>query len=59
VQVRPGVPHTFAFDRDGPVRFLNLHTPSCGFGAFLRGLHEARTDDELARLRTIFDQELA
>ena len=30
--------------------------PSCGFGVFLRGLNEARTDDELAAVRAAFDQ---
>jgi quercetin dioxygenase-like cupin family protein len=58
VQVPPGVPHTFAFS-DGETRFLNLHTPSCGYGDFLRGLHEATTDDELAAVRARFDQEPA
>jgi mannose-6-phosphate isomerase-like protein (cupin superfamily) len=57
VQVPPGVQHTFALTGPDAVRFLNLHTPSCGYGAFLRGLHEARTDDELAALRAAFDQE--
>jgi mannose-6-phosphate isomerase-like protein (cupin superfamily) len=57
VQVPPGVPHTFAFTGPDEVRFLNLHTPSCGYGAFLRGLHEARTDEELAGVRAAFDQE--
>jgi mannose-6-phosphate isomerase-like protein (cupin superfamily) len=56
VQVPAGVPHTFAPAGAAPVRFLNLHTPSCGFGTFLRGLHEARTDDELAAARAAFDQ---
>jgi mannose-6-phosphate isomerase-like protein (cupin superfamily) len=56
VQVPPGVPHTFAFPGSEPVRFLNLHTPSCGYGGFLRGLHEARTDEELEAVRTSFDQ---
>jgi mannose-6-phosphate isomerase-like protein (cupin superfamily) len=55
VQVPPGVPHTFVFPGDRPVRFLNLHTPSCGFGTFLRGLHEARTDDDLAAVLAAFD----
>jgi quercetin dioxygenase-like cupin family protein len=59
VQVPPDVPHTFAFTGDEMVRFLNLHTPSCGYGAFLRGLHEARTDVELAAVREAFDQEAA
>lgn len=56
VQVPPGVAHTFAFPGDRPVRFLNLHTPSCGFGTFLRALHEARTDEDRAAVRTAFDQ---
>jgi len=56
VQVPPGVPHTFAFT-GGETRFLNLHTPSCGYGDFVRGLHEARTDEELAAVRAAFDQE--
>jgi mannose-6-phosphate isomerase-like protein (cupin superfamily) len=56
VQIPAGVSHTFAFPGTEPVRFLNLHTPSCGYGAFLRGLHEARTDDELEAVRASFDQ---
>ena len=57
VQVPPGVPHTFALTRNG--RFLDVHTPSCGFGSFARGLHHARSDDELAAVRAAFDQEPA
>jgi mannose-6-phosphate isomerase-like protein (cupin superfamily) len=56
VQVPAGVAHTFAVTGNGPVRFLNLHTPSCGFGAFVRALNQARTDDELAVARAAFDQ---
>ena len=56
VQVPPGVPHTFALTGDEPVRLLDLHSPSCGYGAFLRGLHEAQTDEELAAVRAAFDQ---
>jgi mannose-6-phosphate isomerase-like protein (cupin superfamily) len=56
VQVPPGTPHTFAPTGNGEARFLNVHTPSCGYGAFLRGLHEARTDEELAAVRAAFDQ---
>jgi len=59
VQVPSGMPHTFALTGPEAVRFLNLHTPSCGYGAFLRGLHEARTDDELVAVRAAFDQEPA
>lgn len=36
VQVPPGVPHRLSSPGSEPVRFLNLHTPNCGFGAFLR-----------------------
>jgi len=56
VQVPPGTPHTFALSGDDEVRFLDLHSPGCGYGIFLRGLHEARTDDELAAARAEFDQ---
>ena len=44
VQVPPGVPHAVT----GPARHLDLHAPSCGFGAFVR-------DEEGA----VFDQEPA
>jgi quercetin dioxygenase-like cupin family protein len=57
VQVPPGTPHTFAVTGPDEARFLNIHTPSCSYGAFLRGLHEARTDEELAAVRAAFDQE--
>jgi mannose-6-phosphate isomerase-like protein (cupin superfamily) len=59
LQVPAGTPHTFAISGGGPARFLNLHTPSCDFGAFLGGLHQARTADELSAVRAAFDQELA
>ena len=59
VLVPPGIPHTFAFTGDDEVRFLDLHTPSCGYGAFLRGLHEARIDEDLDAVRAAFDQEPA
>jgi hypothetical protein len=39
-------------------RYLNLHTPSCGFGAFLRALEETG-DEELAAERAGFDQQPA
>ena len=35
VQIPPGVPHAIA--RNGPSRFLEIHTPGSGFGAYLRG----------------------
>jgi mannose-6-phosphate isomerase-like protein (cupin superfamily) len=56
VQIPPGVPHAFAFTGSEQVHFLNLHTPSCSYGSFLRGLLEARTDEELAAVRAAFDQ---
>jgi uncharacterized cupin superfamily protein len=56
VEVPAGVTHMFAFPGSEPTRFLNIHTPSCGYGAFLRGLHEARSNDDLAALRAAFDQ---
>ena len=59
VQVPPGVPHTFAPAGTEEARFLDIHTPSCGYGAFLRGLHAARTDEELAAVRAAFDQDPA
>jgi mannose-6-phosphate isomerase-like protein (cupin superfamily) len=55
-QVPAGVSHTFAVTSNGPVRFLNLHTPSCGFGAYVRALHQAETDDDRASTRAAFDQ---
>ena len=42
-----------------PVRFLDVHTPSRGFGDFARALHRAQTDDELAAARAASDQEPA
>jgi quercetin dioxygenase-like cupin family protein len=54
VQVPPGVAHTFRITSDA--RFLNLHTPSRGFGDFVRALHRARDEDELAAARAAFDQ---
>ena len=57
VQVPPGVVHTFAPTGSEEARFLNLHTPSCGFGDFVRALHAARDEDEsAAAARARFDQ---
>jgi mannose-6-phosphate isomerase-like protein (cupin superfamily) len=55
-QVPAGTPHTFAVGGDAPARFLDVHTPSRGFGAFVRALHAARSEDELAAARAAFDQ---
>jgi mannose-6-phosphate isomerase-like protein (cupin superfamily) len=48
VQVPPGVPHAISFPGSVPVRYLNLHTPSCGFGPFLRALGEAGDEQSAA-----------
>jgi quercetin dioxygenase-like cupin family protein len=58
-QVPPGVPHTFAVAGDASSRFLDIHTPGAGFGTFVRSLHRAETDDEVAAARAAFDQEPA
>jgi mannose-6-phosphate isomerase-like protein (cupin superfamily) len=58
VQVPPGVPHTSVLS-GAETCVLNLHTPSCGFGAYVRGVQEAQTDAELAAVRAAFDLEPA
>ncbi len=57
VHVSPRAVHTFAFPGSDDVRFLNVHTPSCGWGTFLRALHNASDEDGLAAARAAFDQE--
>ena len=57
VHVAPEAVHTFAFPGSDDVRFLNVHTPSCGFGNFLRALHNAGDENELTAARAAFDQE--
>jgi mannose-6-phosphate isomerase-like protein (cupin superfamily) len=37
VVVPPLVSHSFWNEGEETARFLNLHTPSCGFGAYLHG----------------------
>jgi quercetin dioxygenase-like cupin family protein len=56
VQMPAGVPHALGPPPDGAVRFLVAHTPGCGFGAFVRGLAEARGDEDEAAARAGFDQ---
>ena len=56
MQVPAGVPHRIASAGAEPARFLNLHAPSCGFGAFVRALDDAG-DAERAVARSGFDQE--
>ncbi|HXG76070.1 MAG TPA: cupin domain-containing protein [Gaiellaceae bacterium] len=57
--VPPGVVHTFAVTGEERAHFLNLHAPGSGFGAFVRGLHAARSEDDLRAVRAAFDQEPA
>jgi quercetin dioxygenase-like cupin family protein len=59
VQVPPNVLHTFTCTGSEVVRFLDIHTPSCGYGTFLHSLSEARTDAELIAARAAFDMESA
>jgi mannose-6-phosphate isomerase-like protein (cupin superfamily) len=59
VQVPPGVTHALSSASAAPARFLSVHTPSCGFGAFVRALDGAGDDVELAAARAAFDQEQA
>jgi quercetin dioxygenase-like cupin family protein len=59
VFVPPDVVHTFSVTSDTRARFLDIHTPSCGFGAFVRGLQAARSEDELREVRAAFDQQPA
>ncbi len=55
VVVPPGVAHTFR--ADGEARFLDFHTPSTGYGTFVRALSAAEDENELARARATFDQQ--
>jgi mannose-6-phosphate isomerase-like protein (cupin superfamily) len=59
VFVPPEVVHTFAVTGDQRARFLDVHLPSCGFGDFVRGLHGARSKEELRAVRAAFDQQPA
>jgi quercetin dioxygenase-like cupin family protein len=54
VVVPPGVVHTFT--TDGGARFLDFHSPSSGYGSFLRALTTAADEDEQAQARAAFDQ---
>jgi quercetin dioxygenase-like cupin family protein len=56
VQVPPNVPHTFAPAGSEPARYVNVHTPSRGFGDFTRALLAARDESALAAARAAFDQ---
>ncbi len=56
LQVPPGTCHSVAVQGEEAVRFLDLHTPGCAFGTFLRALHDARDDVERGRALAEFDQ---
>jgi quercetin dioxygenase-like cupin family protein len=56
VHVAPNTPHMFAFPGSTDAHFLSVHTPSCGWGDFLRALNEAQSNEDLARARAAFDQ---
>ena len=54
VVVPPGVVHTFR--AEGAARFLDLHTPSRGYGTFLRALSAAPDERGHEHARGAFDQ---
>ena len=56
VFVPPEVVHTFGATGDTRAHFLDIHLPSSGFGDFVRGLHSARSENELRAVRAAFDQ---
>jgi quercetin dioxygenase-like cupin family protein len=59
VHVPPRTVHWFAFPGSKDARFLSVHTPSYGWGDFLRALHSARSEEDLVAARAAFDQEPA
>jgi quercetin dioxygenase-like cupin family protein len=52
VQIPSGTPHVLASAGQDEVRFLELHTPSCGYGAYVRALASSGQADTA----TVFDQ---
>jgi quercetin dioxygenase-like cupin family protein len=57
VLVPQDVVHTFSVTGDTRARFLDIHTPSSGFGDFVRGLQAATSEEELKAVRAAFDQQ--
>ena len=55
IQVPPGIPHRVEVSGSEAAHFLNLHTPSCGFGDFVRTLSPSIAED-VAAARSTFDQ---
>jgi uncharacterized cupin superfamily protein len=58
VQVPAGMAHRYECTGTDETRFLEVHTPSCGYGSFLRSLDEPGTDEELSAENGAFDQQL-
>jgi len=56
VELAPGVAHALACTGDDETRFLEIHTPDSGYGAFVRALASGADD---AQARAAFDIEPA
>lgn len=56
VQVPTGAAHSVSVVGSGPARFLEVHTPSCGFAAHLRALHGDGAEAPAAAARAAFDE---
>ena len=54
LQIPAGVPHLLASGAGG-ARILEVHTPTCGFGAFLRARHAGDGDETTAAAEAGFD----
>ena len=59
VEIPAGVAHAASAAGAEPVRVLELHSPSCGFGAFVRALRAAEGDEARAAAEAGFDLEPA
>jgi quercetin dioxygenase-like cupin family protein len=57
ILIPPGVAHTIVVT--DAAHTLALHVPGSGYGDLVRGLHTARSDEELQAVRTAFDQQPA
>jgi mannose-6-phosphate isomerase-like protein (cupin superfamily) len=53
-QVPQGDPHSLSFPGSGTAHYLEMHTPSRGFGAFVRALHDAE-DEQAGADNAAFD----
>jgi quercetin dioxygenase-like cupin family protein len=53
------VVHTVSVTGDTRAHFLDLHAPSCGFGALVRGLQPGTSEQEIRAVRAAFDQKEA